>query len=81
MTALSMLLTFTAPEPLSNGPWSMLWLLPLTVSIAVVYKATKVRRIEPWPFIKDCALLFASVMVFMLAAALVLFAAAYLITA
>ncbi|HEX42150.1 MAG TPA: hypothetical protein ENN81_08830 [Phycisphaerales bacterium] len=81
MTALDILLTFTVPQTVGNGPLSMLWLLPLTVSIAVVYKATKVQRIEPWPFVKDCALLFASVMVFMLVAALVLFAVAYLITA
>ncbi len=81
MTAFDILLTFTAPEAIGNGPLSMLWLLPLTVAIAVVYKATKVQRIEPGPFVKECALLFASVVVFMLVAALVLFAAAYLITA
>ncbi len=80
MTALDILLTFTVPENVGNGPLSMLWLLPLTMSIAVVYKATKVPRIEVKSFVRECVLLFVSVLVFMVVAAVVLFGIAYLIT-
>ncbi len=76
----SILMTFTMPEQMSNGWMSVFWLLPLTLSIAVTYKATKVSRIETVPFIRECVLLFGSILVFMLVAALILFAVAWLIT-
>ena len=47
--------SFTTPMRIGTDPASMLWLLPLVVTIAVVYKATKVHRIRLWPFTRESA--------------------------
>ena len=70
--------TFTAPEYIGTNPQSMLWLLPLTVAIAVVYKATKVPNIKAVDFIKESALLFGSIIVFMAITAVILYIFAWL---
>jgi hypothetical protein len=70
MTAV--LASFTQPEQIGTTPQSMLWMLPLTASVAIVYKATKVRTIESKRFIKETALLFGSIAVFMALAAVIL---------
>ena len=70
--------TFTAPEYIGTNPQSMLWLLPLTVAIAVVYKATKVPKISAVDFIKEALLLFGSILVFMTVTALILHIFAWL---
>jgi hypothetical protein len=57
----------------------MLWLLPLAMAVAVVYKATKVEKIEPVSFIKEAVVLFGSIVVFIVAAALVLLTLSWLI--
>jgi len=44
-------------------------LLPLVASIAVVYKATKVYKVRPYPFLRESAVLFGSILVFILVAA------------
>ena len=73
--------TFTAPETIGTGPGSMLWLLPLAAALAVVYKATKLRTITAGVFLKETALLFASiVVVFIIITALALHVLACLIT-
>ncbi len=72
--------SFTVPEKLGTEPQSMLWLLPLAVAIAVVYKATKLPTITAGNFIKEAATLFGSIVVFIIAVALVLYALAWLIT-
>jgi hypothetical protein len=59
---------------------SMLWLLPLVASIAVVYKATKVYQIRPWPFAKEAAVLFGSIIVFIAVAAVVLYGITWIVT-
>jgi hypothetical protein len=69
--------TFTAPENIGINPQSMLWLLPLTVAIAVVYKATKVPKIKAGNFIKESILLFGSIVVFMAITALILYVFAW----
>ena len=51
----------------------MLWLLPLVASIAVVYKATKVHEVRPWPFARESAVLFGSILIFILVAAVILY--------
>jgi hypothetical protein len=79
MTAL-LLANFTVPENIGVTPLSMLWLLPLVAAIAVVYKATKVHRITAGSFIRESVVLFGSIVVFMVVTALVLCAAAWLIT-
>lgn len=78
--AVFVMASFTAPEEIGTNPQSMLWLLPLTVAIAVVYKATKLSTITVSNFIKETAALFGSIIVFMAIIALALYAMAWLIT-
>jgi len=82
MTAFNeiLLASFTTPMHIGTDPASMLWLLPLVASIAVVYKATKVHRIRPYPFFKESAVLFGSILVFIVAAALILYGVAWIVT-
>ena len=72
--------SFTAPEAIGTNPSSLLWLLPLTASIAVVYKATKLPTITTVNFVKESVLLSGSIVVFILITALVLCALGWLIT-
>ena len=72
--------TFTAPEEIGTNPQSMLWLLPLVAAIAVSYKATKLPKITAGSFIKEAAVLFGSIIVFVAVIALALYALAWLIT-
>ena len=72
--------TFTAPEEIATEARSMLWFLPLAAAIAVVYKATKLPRITAGYFIKEAAVLFGSIVVFIIITALVLYALAWAAT-
>jgi len=72
--------SFTAPEVIGTNPSSLLWLLPLTASIAVVYKATKLPTITTVNFVKESMILSGSIVVFILITALVLCALGWLIT-
>ncbi|MHC4395350.1 MAG: hypothetical protein ACYS1A_06805 [Planctomycetota bacterium] len=72
--------TFISPENVGTDPKSMLWLLPLTAAIAVVYKATKLPKITWKNFIKEVSTLFGSIAVFIIVTALVLYAFAWLTT-
>ncbi|MBL7153666.1 MAG: hypothetical protein ISS79_08105 [Phycisphaerae bacterium] len=72
--------TFTTPEKIGVTALSMLWLLPLALSIAVVYKATKVREVRAASFITESVVLFGSIVVFMLITAVVLLTLAWLVT-
>ena len=72
--------SFTAPQQIGTGPCSLLWLLPLVAAIAVVYKATKLPRITAGVFLKETAVLFGSIIVFVTVTALVLCVLAWLIT-
>jgi hypothetical protein len=82
MTTLTAILlaSFTTPMHIDTNAASMLWLLPLVVSIAVVYKATKVYQIRAYAFIKESAVLFGSILVFIIAAALILYGVAWVVT-
>ena len=70
---------FTIPEEIGTTPRSLLLLIPLLVSIAIVYKATKVFRVSAGNFIKESALLFGSILVFMVITALALMAVAWFV--
>lgn len=72
--------TFTEPEQFGPSSLSMLWLLPLAAAIAVIYKVTKLPTIKAGNFIKEVALLFGSIVVFIIIAALALYSVAWLIT-
>jgi len=78
--AILVMATFTAPEEIGVNPQSMLWLLPLAAAIAVVYKATKLPTITARNFIKEAAILFGSIIVFIIITALALYSLARLIT-
>jgi len=65
---------------IGTDPSSMLWLLPLVASIVVVYKATKVHKIRAYPFLRESAVLFGSILVFIIAAALILYGVAWVVT-
>jgi len=78
--AIFVMATFTAPENIGVNPQSMLWLLPLAAAIAVVYKATKLPTITARNFIKEAAILFGSIIVFIIITALALYTLAWLIT-
>ncbi len=75
-----MIATFTAPEQIRPNPQAMLWLLPLTAAIAVVYKATKLPTITVGVFLKEAAILFGSIVVFIIITALALYALTWLIS-
>lgn len=71
--------TFTEPENLGGDPQSMLWLLPLAAAIAIIYKATKLPVITAANFTREAAILFGSIVVFIIIAALALHGVAWLI--
>ena len=71
--------TFTVPKRIGTTPQSLLWLLPLTAAIAVVYKTTKVPDIKLFNFVKESAVLFGSIVVFITLTALALYAVAFFI--
>lgn len=70
--------TFTAPEQIHANPQSMLWLLPLTAAIAIVYKATKLPTITASVFLKEVTLLFGSIIGFIIITVLALYALVWL---
>jgi hypothetical protein len=76
----SLLASFTTPMRIATDPLSMLWLLPLVATISIVYKATKVGSVRLWPFTKETAALFGSIIVFILVAAVVLYGLAWVVT-
>ncbi len=67
-----MIATFTTPEKIGVTPQSLLWLLPLSAAIVVVYKATKVPKVRAVSFVKDSVVLLGSILVFMFIAAMTL---------
>jgi hypothetical protein len=80
VAAAFVLATFTMPEKIGVDPRSMLWLLPLVASIAIVYKATKLPKIRAANFLKEVIVLFGSIVVFMIVTALTLYVLAWLVT-
>ena len=78
--ALVILAGLTSPLHIGTTPASMLWLLPLTAAVCVVYKATKLKEVKAASFIREVALLFGSIIVFMGIVAAILFAFAWLFT-
>lgn len=72
--------TFTAPEQIRANPQAMLWLLPLSAAIAIVYKATKLPTITASVFFKEAVVLFGSIVAFTIITALVLYTLVWLIS-
>ncbi|MDH4239703.1 MAG: hypothetical protein OEW48_09085 [Phycisphaerae bacterium] len=80
METVFVIATFTTPENFGPKPLSMLWLLPLVAAIAIIYKATKLPSIKAANFMKETSILFGSIIVFIIIAALTLHVFAWLIT-
>jgi hypothetical protein len=72
--------TFTVPESIGANPQAILWLLPLMAAVVIVYKATKLPTITAGTFLKETAILFGSIIVFIVMIALALYALSWLIT-
>ena len=72
--------SFTAPVHIGTNPWYMLWMLPLAAAIAVIYKVTKLPKISAWHFLREVALLFGSIVVFVVVAGVVLLLVTHLAT-
>ena len=72
--------SITAPEKIGTDPQSILWLLPLTAAIVIVYKATKMPTITLGTFVKEIAVLWGSIVIFIAVIASFLFALAWLIS-
>jgi hypothetical protein len=72
--------TFSSPELIRANPQAMLWLLPLAAAVAIVYKATKLHTFTAGTFVKETALLFVSIVGFIIITALVLYALVWAIS-
>jgi len=77
---IAILASFTQPLEIGTNPASMLWMFPLLASIAVIYKATKLRAMLWKIFIRESILLFAVLSGFMILAAVVLNLLVWMIT-
>jgi hypothetical protein len=73
------LASFSQPEVIGVNPQSMLWLLPLVAAISIVYKTTKIPNIKFFAFLKEVVVLFSSIVVFMIMAALLLYGLVWLL--
>jgi hypothetical protein len=71
---------FLAPEDIRTSPQALLLVLPVAAAITLVYKATKLPKITAGNFLKESAILFGSIVVFLVITALVLMALAWFLT-
>jgi hypothetical protein len=74
------LANFTIPEDIGTNPQSLLLLLPLAAAISIVYKTTKLPTVSVWSFLKETVILFVSIIVIMVATAIILLAVAWFVT-
>jgi hypothetical protein len=71
---------FTKPLDIGTTPASLLWMFPLLASIAVVYKATKLRVLFWGKFLKEVGILFLTISIFMILTGVALNVLVWLIT-
>lgn len=64
--------TFTSPENIGMDAKSLLWIFPLLLSVAVIYKATKMRVIFLRRFFREIVILFCTLSLVMILVAVVL---------
>ena len=67
------------PINVPTSPVGMLWALPISLMIAVVYKAVKLETFTPAKYAREVALLFATIVGFLAAAAVGLILIDYLV--
>ena len=72
--------TFASPQSIGTNAASFVWLLPLVVAIAVVYKALKVKEISAANFTRQAIVLSGTILVFMIVVAIGLYVVAWIIT-
>lgn len=76
----SILAGFTAPLNIGTTAVSMLWMFPLLISIAVVYKTTRLRVLFFKQLFSESLVLFLTLSGFMILAGIVLNLVEWLIT-
>ena len=69
---LILLAIFTEPMFLPTEPVSLLWVLPICLSVSLVYKAIKIEEFRPGLFVREVVFLFGTIIVFLLVIAVVL---------
>jgi hypothetical protein len=72
--------TFTAPQNIGTDIKSLLWIFPLLASIAIVYKATKMRVVFLRKFFREVIILFCTLSVVMILIAVALHVIVWLLT-
>lgn len=72
--------TFTAPENIGMDAKSLLWIFPLFLSVAVIYKATKMRVIFLRRFFKEVVILFCTLSAVMVLIAALLHVGVWILT-
>ena len=71
---------FTQPSYIPTDITSLLWAIPICLSIAVVYKAIKIEHFAPAYFAREVSLLFVTITSFLIIVAVVLWTIAHLAT-
>lgn len=64
ISSTALLSSLTIPMNIATNPASMLWMFPLLLGVSVIYKAVKMRVLFPAKFIKEVAVLFVSISIF-----------------
>lgn len=64
---------FINPLYIATTPYAFLFALPLIAVISIVYKAIKLEKLEFVTLVRESFLLFGSILVFMIASAIVVF--------
>jgi len=77
---LTILASFTAPLNIGTNPAAMLWMFPLLASVAIIYKATRMRVIFPLKFVKEVVILFATMSILMILAGVGLYVLVTILT-
>lgn len=60
----TLLASFTVPLEIGTDPASMLWMLPLLLGVALVYKAVKMRVLFLNKYFSQVGVLFISMVIF-----------------
>lgn len=81
ITLPTLLASFTLPMTISNSGLMFVWLVPLVVIIAIVYKATKMREITALGLAREVVVLSGTILIFMALIAAGLYAVMRVFTA
>lgn len=70
---------FRRPMDIPTESLSLLWALPICLSIALVYKAVKLNKFRPAVVVREVALLFGTIVGFLVLVAACLYVVAQLV--